>query len=255
MEVDATAKADDVRAMEMADSLSARTLDLWLARGAVLTVVALQLLLVNDLTPIPRWVMPSLELAMLAPLSVATAWTLGKSRQVAAADDPSDFWATVTRYRHLVRVAFLFLTGFVSIANLIALNGLVWAILEGHAANGKSLLVDSLNIWATNLIIFALWYWNIDRRSAFFGEDAQPDFVFTQQTLPQSLTHRVFMPGFVDYLFLALHQCDCVFALRHISAHRARQIADDAAGPGLAGDDCAGGGARGRHPVVIRKPR
>ncbi len=196
-------KIDDDRATEMAESLSARTLDLWLARGAVLAIVALQLLLVNDLTPFPRWVMPTLEVLLLAPLAVATAWTLGKTKRVADAEDPSDFWATVTRYRHLVRVAFLVLTGLVSVANLIALNGLVWAILAGHAANGKSLLIDSLNIWATNLIIFALWYWNIDRRSAYFGEDAQPDFVFTQQTLPQSLTRRVYTPGFVDYLFLA----------------------------------------------------
>lgn len=203
MEIDAAAKADDDHAAEMAESLSARTLDLWLARGAVLTIVALQLLLVNDLTPIPRWVLPTLELALLAPLAVATAWTLGKSKKVAAAEDPSDFWAVVTRYRHLVRVAFLLLTGLISVANLIALNGLVWAILEGHAANGKSLLVDSLNIWATNLIIFALWYWNIDRRSAYFGDDAQPDFVFTQQTLPETLTRRVYNPGFIDYLFLA----------------------------------------------------
>lgn len=196
-------KIDDDRATEMAKSLSARTLDLWLARGAVLAIVALQLLLVNDLTPFPRWVMPTLEVLLLAPLAVATAWTLGKTKRVADAEDPSDFWATVTRYRHLVRVAFLVLTGLVSVANLIALNGLVWAILAGHAANGKSLLINSLNIWATNLIIFALWYWNIDRRSAYFGEDAQPDFVFTQQTLPQSLTRRVYTPGFVDYLFLA----------------------------------------------------
>ena len=203
MDNDAAARAEDDRATEMAESLSARTLDLWLARGAVLTIVALQLLLVNDLTPFPRWVMPSLEVALLAPLAIATAWTLGKSRKVAEAEDPSDFWESVSRNRHLVRVAFLVLTGLVSIANLVALNGLVWAILQGHAANGKSLLVDSLNIWATNLIIFALWYWNIDRRSAFFGDDAQPDFVFTQQTLPQSLTRRVYTPGFIDYLFLA----------------------------------------------------
>jgi hypothetical protein len=47
--------------------------DIWLARGAVLLIVALQLLLVNDLGILLRWVMPLGELALLLPLSIATA--------------------------------------------------------------------------------------------------------------------------------------------------------------------------------------
>ena len=30
-----------------------------------------------------------------------------------------------------------------------------------------------------------------------------PDFIFTQQTLPPALTRRVYVPGYIDYLFLA----------------------------------------------------
>ncbi len=44
--------------------------------------VALQFLLVNDLTIVPRWAMLSLELAMLAPLSIATAWSIGATKKV-----------------------------------------------------------------------------------------------------------------------------------------------------------------------------
>ena len=203
MEIDAQAKAEDDRAADAAAMVAARALDVWVARGAVLAIVALQVLLVNDLSPIPRWVLPALELALLAPLSIATAWSLGATKKVAAADDPSDLWEIVTRHRKAIRTAFVLLTGLVSIANLISLNGLVFAILAGHAANGKSLLVDSLNIWATNLIVFALWYWNIDRRIAGVDEDMRPDFVFTQQTLPAPLVRQPYNPVFVDYLFLA----------------------------------------------------
>jgi len=177
--------------------------DLWLARGAVLVIVALQFLLVNDLTVLPRWVMPTLELTLFLPLSAATVWTLGVERKRAGSEDEDDLWAQLASHRSMIRVAFFVLTGLVSIANLLALGGLVHAIMHGHAESGKSLLVDALNIWATNVIIFSLWYWNLDRKPYGALVEAVPDFVFTQQTLPISFTRRVRAPGYIDYLFLA----------------------------------------------------
>jgi hypothetical protein len=52
-----------------------QAVDFWLARGAVLIIVGLQIAIVNDLMIGPRWLAPSLELALLIPLSIATAWT------------------------------------------------------------------------------------------------------------------------------------------------------------------------------------
>ena len=43
--------------------LVVRALDFWLARGAVLVIVGLQIGIVNDLTIGPRWLAPVLELA------------------------------------------------------------------------------------------------------------------------------------------------------------------------------------------------
>ena len=48
--------------------------DFWLARGAILAIVGLQIGIVNDLTVGPRWFAPCLELALLIPLSIGTAW-------------------------------------------------------------------------------------------------------------------------------------------------------------------------------------
>src|SRR5450755_280243 len=59
----------------------ARPIDFWLARGAVLIIVGLQLGLVNDLTVGPRWLAPSIELTLLIPLSIATAWTQKTARR------------------------------------------------------------------------------------------------------------------------------------------------------------------------------
>ncbi len=179
-----------------------RPLDLWLARGAVLAIIALQLLLVNDVTVAPRWLLPSLETLLLVPLSVATVWTLDRAKRATT----EGHWRDVAQWRRVTRTAFLTLTGLVSLANLIALYGLVRAMLGGHAGNGRTLLLDALNIWITNVIIFALWYWNLDRggpaiRSRIDTDEA--DFLFTQQSLPHQDGRKPFTPGFVDYLFVA----------------------------------------------------
>ena len=187
----------------MAESrIRARAMDIWLARGAVFAIVALQFLIVNDLTFISRWILPSLELALLVPLSIATAWSLGQAKSAVT----ENHWYEVTQYGRVIRRAFLFLTGLVSAANLITLVGLVQAMLGGHAADGKTLLLDSLNIWITNVIIFSLWYWNLDRGGAAvrsFVETDQADFLFTQQTVPQPEGAPPFSAGYIDYLFLA----------------------------------------------------
>ena len=117
MEIDdISAKEEGERAASAARNLATSTVDVWLVRCAVLVIVALQFLVVNDLTLLPRWVMPSLELALLLPLSIATAWSIGETKKVAAADNPSDFWEIVAHHRNMIRAAFLFLTGLVTIS-------------------------------------------------------------------------------------------------------------------------------------------
>jgi hypothetical protein len=57
----------------------------------------------------------------------------------------------------------------------------------------------------TNLIIFALWYWELDRGGPFLRRSHRtrnPDFFFPQMTNPE-LAHPNWRPGFVDYLFLS----------------------------------------------------
>jgi len=99
MENEYVTKEEDERAASAARDLAASTLDIWLARCAVLVIVTLQFLLVNDLTVVPRWVMPSLELALFLPLSIATAWSIGATKKVSSAESPSDFWEIVAHYR------------------------------------------------------------------------------------------------------------------------------------------------------------
>src|SRR3974377_2021879 len=73
--------------------LTAQLTDFWLARGAILVIVMLQIGIVNDLAVGPRWLAPGLELALLIPVSLATAWMQQRAR-CASTDDLhiDEFW-------------------------------------------------------------------------------------------------------------------------------------------------------------------
>jgi hypothetical protein len=144
-----------------------------------------------------------LELALLIPLSVATAWTQKRARKATTNAE----WKLVGRDRLMMRWFAIPLTAVVTLMNFGALARLMEAILAGHAGNGQTLLLDAVNIWITNVIIFALWFWGLDRSGpAARGLAAvqRSDFLFTQQ---QSAIGRPefakWSPGFFDYLFLA----------------------------------------------------
>jgi hypothetical protein len=98
------------------------------------------------------------------------------------------------------------LTALVTVANTASLAALVHALFKGKAGSGPTLLIDALNIWGTNVIIFALWFWTTDRGGAALrGHPSarDPDFLFPQMTLGSGEAQAPFVPGFVDYLFLA----------------------------------------------------
>jgi len=132
--------------------LTTQATDFWLARSAILIIVILQIGIVNDLAVGPRWLAPGLELALLIPLSLATGWTLRHAR--GASTDAQ--WAGVGRNRRMVRRLAFVLTAICTLMNFGALARLIAAILAGHAGSGKTLLLDAVNIWATNVVIFAL---------------------------------------------------------------------------------------------------
>ena len=102
------------------------------------------------------------------------------------------------------RVA-LGLTAFVTAANIFSLGALTHYLLHHGSPNAHELVVSGMLIWLTNFLIFALWYWEIDRggpgrRAA--GHDA-PDFLFPQMT-DDRIEPRDWRPKFIDYLYVSL---------------------------------------------------
>lgn len=158
----------------------------WPASLAVAAALLLYMTLPGTLTIGPGWVIPALEAALLIPLTVRAPY----------------------RHREEVRVirfASLLLIALVNIAVVASLVLLVNLVLSGEAVSGRQLIFSGIQIWLTLILVFSLWYWEVDRGGPGIrgeADQADPDFLF-----PQMATHELgqadWMPGFVDYLYLS----------------------------------------------------
>jgi len=158
----------------------------WPASLAVLAALLLYVTLPQRLTLGPAWVIPVIELALLVPLSIAAP------RRVP--NEPS--W---------LQIASMSLIGVVNIANIASLVLLVEALVQGNKATGSELLLGAVQIWLTNVIVFGLWYWELDRGgpdSRASTEHREPDFLFPQMVTP-ACAHPLWSPKFFDYLYVS----------------------------------------------------
>ncbi len=160
----------------------------WPPQVTVLAAIALQLLLPPRLTIGSKWILPSLEAVMLLALFIAS---------------PQRLEAPHSLRRQLT----LATTAIVSLANGISLALLTHYLLHHGTTHPRQLIIAGTLIWLTNVMIFALWYWEIDRggpglRAA--GLDGQPDFLFPNMTDEIARLHPVWRPKFVDYLYVSL---------------------------------------------------
>ena len=182
--------------------LNEHFLDVWLARGAIVVTASLNAFLINRLSSVPWWLGSTIELALLVPLSVATAWTHVRMRRATR----EHHWTSIRRHVLWIRWATLFLTAVITVVNFEALHAVLHALLYGaQGATGQTLLIDALNIWFTNVVVFALWFWNLDGggpTTRALGGDIDPDFLFPQMlaNLPR---FKNWTPGFLDYVFVS----------------------------------------------------
>jgi uncharacterized membrane protein len=160
----------------------------WPVTLSVVVAITLQLLLPPHLTePLPRALLPALEGALLVGLSIANP-------------------VRIERRGKPVRAASIALIVLMTIANAASAVLLIHAILHGKpVTKAGPLLASGASIWATNVIAFALWYWEFDRGgpvSRALGTTQHPDLLFTQMAVPE-LAPPDWEPRFVDYLYLS----------------------------------------------------
>lgn len=159
----------------------------WPASLAVMAAVTLYATLPERLTIGPTWLLPVLELALLVPLTLA----LPRRGQ----DEPQSH-----------RLASIGLIALVNAANVASLILLVNSLLSGvNKREGSELIVAAMQVWLTNVLVFGLWYWELDRggpSARCSDHHREPDFLFSQMTTPAAAPPR-WAPAFVDYLYVA----------------------------------------------------
>lgn len=96
------------------------------------------------------------------------------------------------------------LIGLVTLANFASLAVVIYALLQGQIANGLTLLGSAIAIFFTNVIVYALWYWEIDSPGLTNRRwtTSDKDFQFVQQDMPEEFPS--WRPRFVDYLYISV---------------------------------------------------
>jgi hypothetical protein len=162
----------------------------WPALIAIAAVGGLYLSLRAGLTVGPRWLFPTIIGVLLVP--------------------------TVVLHRaghHLLDR----MLGF-TVTSLITLQLIGSVLLLVHALPSRQespgdLMVSAASVWATNILVFALWYWRLDAggphgRESRLGH-SEGAFLFPQMTMsPEAKAaagQEMWSPNFFDYLFLAFN--------------------------------------------------
>ena len=161
----------------------------WPVALAILVTAGLHVALPAQYRVNPRWVVPVVLLVLLAVLIIG---------------DPG----RIDRQKPWLRIVTGIVIAFITVANLIAGARLVADIVTNNklfANNATGLLATGGVVWATNVIAFGLWYWDLDRGGAAaraHRPHADPAFVFPEM-LHTEYVPATWMPQFIDYLSLA----------------------------------------------------
>jgi hypothetical protein len=166
---------------------------------ALVVAIALYSLLPNRLFVGPRFLVPVLTGVLVVPVVLTEPGRIS------------------SRHPEL-RALSVAVIALVAVANTIALGLLLNALTAQQPVQGRYLLLGALQVWLTNIIVFALAYWELDRggplaRATLPREDLPPaDFRFPQdededtvaEVASRSSAVSGWMPQFPDYLYVSI---------------------------------------------------
>jgi hypothetical protein len=160
----------------------------WQVMLALLAVGGIYVALPRDLIAGPKWALPIFIAVLITP--TVMAHRMGT--------------------QSLNRVLGIIINSVITIA-LIGSVALLVAAVPTHKEEPVTLLASGAELWLTNVLVFALWYWRLDgggptarRQHHEFGSRS---FVFPQMQIEKIERGRFecqgWRPHFVDYLFIA----------------------------------------------------
>jgi len=159
----------------------------WPVVMAILAAVLLLAELPGRIRLVPAWVPYVLGIMVLVPI-LGSALTSGKAQ-----------WLRIERTITFLFAAVAVVTIFANITNLVG------AMIRRPAeVSGLQLLASSIGVWVTNVLVFSLVYWQVDRggpgpRANNAGP--RPDWLFPQTGAPDDAPPG-WKPVFIDYLFM-----------------------------------------------------
>ncbi|KZX21518.1 hypothetical protein [Rathayibacter tanaceti] len=166
----------------------------WPASAAILVAVGLNVVGHSAETSVVRLVAAGITLALLVPLFVVNPHRLDSE----------------TRWSRGVSIT---LAVVLAVANQINVVAVVIDLVDG-ATDGPPLLLTALQVWVTNVVAYALLFWELDRGGPVARgtlprtELPAADFAFPQDTYRDTVAEVAvtsseradWRPGFVDYL-------------------------------------------------------
>jgi hypothetical protein len=141
-----------------------------------------------------RWIVPVLTVVLIVPLALTV---------------PRNEWFHRTAGVHAPhirlsrRVASTGVIALITAANGISIILLVHLLVNGAHTQANLLLKAGIHLWITNVLVFALWFWQLDGGGPLarrLHPNYDKDFLFPQQMLDEPELR--WQPTFVDYLYV-----------------------------------------------------
>lgn len=155
---------------------------------AVLAAMALQIAIPQSYTLVPRWPLLVAEGLLLVALLAINPLVMSRR----------------TRFGRYT--TWVLLTA-ITVDNTLSALLLDISILTGDVSNNAAVLLGSGGaIFVTNVIVFGIWYWELDSGGPFArhaGEHPYPDFLFPQLATP-TVAEPHWRPMFIDYLYVSV---------------------------------------------------
>jgi hypothetical protein len=223
--------SEPIEAIEALD----RKLPIWGPEIVVAVAIAIDVVLPGKLTVGPSWLLPTLEGVLLVGLVVAS---------------PHPY----VRHSPARRRVAIALIALVSLTNAVSLGLLSHFLLKGGMENGRTLIFSGALLWLTNVLLFGLWYWELDSGGPNSADAKTPPASRLPVRAdggpplgPEELASKARrLP------VRLVHQRNRVQPNRHDAADRDRQVADERAGCDRARDRRAGCVACREHPRLMR---
>jgi uncharacterized membrane protein len=159
----------------------------WPVSVAMAIAIALQVALPDELSVASRFLLPAVEAVILVVLLAVNP-------------------RRIDRVSRPLRLLGLALIAVASLANGYSAVVLILGLVNGtQGASAGPLLASGGAIYLTNVLVFALWYWELDRggpASRALALKTNPDFLFPQMATPH-VADPDWEPRFADYLYLS----------------------------------------------------